>query len=161
MKKFFIEEAKCDITNGGFACGPVSGNIAVTVKFNDGKDEKWLSLVEVEGIPNFFLANKDVHDDIVKEDIDDNEFTEYLNSHAIDEFEGITLGEYVDILESISDDPENPAIPLVRYLIALVRCDRSNEEGLVEMAKGKYADELDIPISDVEEEYIADFEEED
>ncbi|MBP3209095.1 MAG: hypothetical protein J6M64_04165 [Oscillospiraceae bacterium] len=30
MKKFFIEEAKCELTKGGIACGPVDPNVVTT-----------------------------------------------------------------------------------------------------------------------------------
>ena len=37
MKKkspeILIEEIKCGITEGGFACGPVDGNVVVSMKF--------------------------------------------------------------------------------------------------------------------------------
>ena len=63
-------------------------------------------------------------------------------------------GDYSTTFESIADDPKNPAIPLVRYLITLVRCDMDDVENLIQMASGKYADQLDIPVSDVEEEFM-------
>ena len=44
---------------------------------------------------------------------------------------------------------------MIRYLFALVRCDRDDVERIIEMAKGRYVDELDIPISDVEENYFS------
>ena len=81
MKRFFIEDAKCDISAGGFACGPVFGNPVVTIKFKDDDETKWLSLVEVEGIPNCFLTDEDIHEKLVTEDFDD-EFTDYLEARA-------------------------------------------------------------------------------
>ena len=56
--------------------------------------------------------------------------------------------------------PPIPVIPLIRYIIALVRCDMSEVGSIIAMAEGKYADELDIPVSDVEEEYTEDPEQE-
>ena len=161
MKRYLIEEAKCGITKGGIACGPMDGNVVVTIKYNDGTGSKWLSLVEVMGIPNSFLFDEDVHDKLVEENLDDDAFTNYMHEHEIIEFEGITLNdEYAGILESFVDDPNNPAVPLMRYLVALVRCDMDDVEGIIGMAAGKYADELDIPISDLEEDYLADLEDE-
>ena len=160
MKRYFIEEAKCGLTAGGFACGPVPSNIVVTVKFRENDETQWLSSVEVGGIPNYYLADKDFHEDLVKEDFNDEEFTKYLDEHYISEFNGISLGEYPDTFCSFTDDPDNPAIPLVRYLITLVRCPMENVDALITMARGEYADELDLPASDVEAEFTEDFEEE-
>ena len=161
MKRYLIEDAKCGITDGGMACGPVSGSVIATVKFKEGDKSQYLSLAEVSGIPNFFLTDRDVYDDLIKEDFDDKEFDSYMNASYISDFNGVELGEYVDVLESIHEDPENPAVSLLRYIIALVRCPMEDVDGLVEIASGKYADELEIPISDVEEDYIEDLEDED
>lgn len=160
MKRYMIEDAKCGITGGGMGCGPVDGNVVVTVRFKEDNKTQWLSLVEVDGIPNVFLFDRDAHDDIVKEDLDNEEFINYMNDHFIREFNGIQFnGDYCDAFDCFEEDPENPAIPLVRYLITLVRCEMDEVEGLISMAKGKYADELDIPVSDIEEEYYEEYEE--
>ena len=79
----------------------------------------------------------------------------------IGEFNGIELGEYGDIFASFADDPENPAIPLIRYMIALTRCPLDQVEDLLNMARGKYVNELDIPASDVEEDFEEEYEEKD
>ena len=154
MKRYLIENVKCDITDGGIACGPVSGSVIVTVQFKDGDETKWISNAEAMGIPNFYLLDKDVHADLVKEDMEDLEFAEYLQDHFISELNGIELGEYDEIFESISEDPKNPAVPLIRYIIAVTRCDMDETADLIAMALGKFVDELDIPVSDVEEDYI-------
>ena len=146
---------KCGITEGGMACGPVPGNVVVTVQFKEGSTVQWLSLVEFDGIPNVYLSDKDIYEDLMAEDFDDEKFTEYLHEHFIQDFNGIKFeDDYSTTFESIADDPKNPAIPLVRYLIALVRCDMDDVENLIQMASGKYADQLDIPVSDVEEEFM-------
>ena len=68
MKRYLIEEAKCGLTGGGFACGPVAGSVVVTVRFDDGGGTRWLTVAECDGIPNFFLLDRDVHDKAVEED---------------------------------------------------------------------------------------------
>ena len=154
MKRYLIEEAKCGITNGGMACGPVFGNVAATIKFKEKTKSKWLSMVEVDGIPNYYITDKDIFDDLIKEDFEDEEFTEYLQEHFITEFNGLELGmDYTEFFDNVSEDPDNPAISLIRYMIALIRCASEDVEKLVSMAAGNYSDEIDIPVSDVEEEY--------
>ncbi len=155
MKRYYIEEVKFGESEGGISCGPMSGSLVATVKYSDAGKTHWLSMVEFDGFPCFYLADKDIHDDLVKEDMDDEEFTEYMQSVGISEFDGVSIGgEYYDVFEGISEDPENPAVDLIRYLIALIRCDWKDVEGLIQLAQGKYADELDIPMSDQEEEWI-------
>ncbi len=153
MKKFLIEEVKCGVSEGGIACGPVSGSVVVTIRFNDGSRSRWFSISEFEGFPNYYLADEDPHDLLVEEDFDDERFTTFHEEHRIDDFNGLELGdEYRDLFEAIAEDPENPAIPLIRFAVAMVRCSMDEEEDLIKMAVGKYADELDIPVSDVEDE---------
>ncbi len=143
------------------ACGPVFGNVVVTVQFKEGSTTQWLSLVEVEGIPNVYLSDKDIHENLVAEDFDDEEFNTYMDEHFINEFDGIAFDvDYSTTFESIADDPENPAVPLIRYLITLVRCRMDEVDNLIQMASGKYADEIDIPTSDVEEEFMDEYEDE-
>ena len=159
MSRFFIETAKCDVTTGGIACGPVGGEVVASVRFSDGSVTQWISLVEVDGIPNFYLTDKDIFEDLLDCDFEDQEFADYLNDHFLDDFNGITFtGEYEDIFISLSEDSDNPAVPLIRYLIALVRCEMDEVEELIDLATGRYVDELDIPISDLEEEYLEEYE---
>lgn len=49
----------------------------------------------------------------------------------------------------------------MKLLIALVRCDMDETETLIEASAGKYADEIDIPLCDMEEEYLEEQEYED
>ncbi len=160
MEKYLIEEAKCGITDGGMACGPVAGTVVAEVKFKKGRKTMWLCLSETDGIPEFTLADRDIYDDLMKEDIDD-EFVDYIGDHHVYEMDGLELGEdYDELFANISETPDAPVVPLIRYITALVRCDMSEVESVIAMAEGKYADEIDIPMSDVEEEYMEDHEQE-
>lgn len=161
MKRYFIEEAKCGITKGGMACGPVPGSVVVSIKYNDGGKKQWLNLVEVDGMPNVFLTDRDVYDILIEDNYDDEEFNTYINDCFITNLDGIEFDDsYWTTFQSITENPDNPAIPLVRYLITLTRCEMDDVEELIAMASGKFADELDIPQSDEEEEYYAELEEE-
>ena len=161
MKRYFIEEAKCGVTEGGMACGPVPGFVVVSIRFNEGEESRWLNLVDVDGIPNVFLTEKDVYDLLIDDSYDDPEFNTYINEHFITNFNGIEFDDsYSTTFESIADAPDNPAVPLVRYLITLTRCRMNEVEELTQMASGKYADELDIPQSDAEEDFYEEYEEE-
>ena len=160
MKRYFIENVKCGITDGGMACGPIGGSVVVTAKIKEDGEVKWISLVETMGIPNLFVTDKDVFEHLVKEDFDDNEIGDYINAHYVEDFNGIVANdEYGGFFDSIFEEPENPAVPLIKYLIALVRCPMEDVDDLIAMAEGKYADELEnIPVSDIEEEILWDME---
>ena len=161
MKRYLIEEAKCGITNGGFGCGPIPGTVITSVKYNDGARSKWLSIAEYDGLPMTFVSERDIFDDLMKDASEDDEFTEYLEEHQIWELDGVEFGdEYSDVYEGIYADPMNPAAQLLKYAIALTRCEEGEEEDLINMAAGKYTDELDIPISDAEEDFQEDLEDE-
>ena len=119
-------------------------------------------MIDTDGILSTHLFDKDVHEGLIEEDIENEDFVDYINEHTISEFNCIELtDDYADTFSSIADDPENPAIPLIRYLIALERCGMEDVEELIAMAKGHYADELEIPMSDTEEEYLEENGEED
>ena len=151
MKRFLIEDAKCGVANAS----PMMGIVATSVKFNDGESSKWFNLAEVDGIPCFYLTEKDVYDVLIENDFDD-EMQEFFDKSSILEFEGITLGEYGDIFDSIYENPDNPAVPFLRYVFALTRCDLKDVDKLVKKAVGKHVDEIKVPISDVEDDYLFD-----
>ena len=143
MARYRVLEAKCGVGTGGMACGPVSGPVVGEIKLADesGK-EFYLCLAEVDGIPNWFKTDRSTIDEQIEETSED--VFDYLNDHYID------VGEYVDVF----DDPEAELYQVYRYLIYLVRCERDQEEPFIRATAGKYLDEMEIPMSDLEEEYF-------
>ena len=155
MKRYFIEEAKCGVVNYG-----PSGYVVTAVKLSVDGVAQWLYVVDVEGILNVVQTDTDIYDGLM-EDNGDEEFNEYVNAHNIEEFEGIEFdGDYFTTFASMYDDPENPASPLIRYLLTLNACSMEEVDDLVKLAVGKYIDEVDIPLSDEEEEWLEEMAEE-
>lgn len=148
MARYRVLEAKCGVSTGGMACGPVGGPVVGEIKLADesGK-EFYLCLAEVDGIPNWFKTDRSTIDEQI-EDTSEEVF-EYLNDHYID------IGEYVDVF----DDPEAEFYQACRYLTYLVRCERDQEKPFIQSTVGKYLDKMEIPMSDLEEEYREDMEE--
>ena len=148
MARYRVLEAKCGVARGGMACGPVGGPVVGEIKLADenGK-EFYLCLAEVDGIPNWFKTDRSTIDEQIEETSE--EVFEYLNDHYID------IGEYVDVFH----DPEAEFYQACRYLIYLVRCERDQEEPFIRATVGKYLDEMEIPMSDAEEEYREEMEE--
>lgn len=154
MSRIYIAECKCGVSKGGFACGPVEGSVNAAVKFTVDGVSKWLTNSEFTGIPNFYLTDESVFERFMDDDLTD-EFGEYLDPHYLKEFEGIFLaGEYDMIVKSLEENENNPASALIRFVIALTRCDNEEIESLIRMGTGHYVEELDIPLSDVEEEIM-------
>ena len=59
MSRFFIEDVKCGVGEGGMACGPVDGPVGTEVKVKTNNGEFfYMTLAEMMGIPNFFTRQK-------------------------------------------------------------------------------------------------------
>ncbi len=148
---YLIEEIKCGITDGGFGCGPISGNVVTTIKYKDGNKSSYLSLIEISGIPEFHLSDNDIYDDLIKEEFTD-EYQELLDNTYINEFNGIELGEYSELFNSLSNAKELDA-KLIRLIILITRCELSYLDNLINQYKHTYLSYLVIPKSDIEEDY--------
>lgn len=78
------------------------------------------------------------------------------------EFDGIEIDDgYYTTYGCVRENPDNPAGSIMKLIIALVRCDMDETEALIEASTGRYADEFDIPLCDMEEEYLEEQEYED
>ena len=87
--------------------------------------------------------------------------TLHVSAHTIFEFEGIELDEsYSTPYACMYEDPENPANPLIRYLLALSLCRMEEVEGIIDLARGKYIDEVEIPLTEAEEDFLEEMREE-
>ena len=144
MARYRVMEAKCGVGAGGMACGPVAGPVVGGIKLADEDgDGFYLCLAEVDGIPNWFKTDRSTIDEQLSDEDEDNLY-DYLNDNCVD------VGEYEDVFE----DTEAELYQAYRYLIYLVRCEREQEELFIQSTVGKYLDEMEIPMSDAEEEYM-------
>lgn len=142
MKRYYIESVKSGIGEGGMACGPVSGPVVAEAKIKTDLGEVfYLSLAEVMGIPNFYKTEKSIYDILVNEDDDAIE--------AIQE-KFVDTGDYNDIFKKQDEE----WYQLYRFLIFIVRVDWEEFEKYNDAKVDKYIDEMYIPASDVEEEYL-------
>ena len=150
MKRYLIKDAKYGITEGGIACGPVEGNVVVTVKFNDGESDKWLNVVYVMGTLNFCSFDKDMHDEIMTENDDS---IDLVNLHTIYEFDGHKLGmDYSETLENLSEEYDDCAAELIKYILYLSYMDEETTNKAIKESIGKYVDQINIPLEEMEEE---------
>ncbi|MDO4466841.1 MAG: hypothetical protein Q4C49_07515 [Bacillota bacterium] len=149
MEKIKILKAQCGVTEGGMACGPVGGNVVATVTYEVDGEVSYLSEVEVQGIPNFYLTEDDIFDKLLEEDMDDEEFTEYLDDNYLDGFAGFELDIDYDFVNNLRDE-ETGYGKLLLYIIYIVRSELDEMSQFITDSIGKTIDEIDIPLLDVE-----------
>ena len=155
MRKFLVEDVKVGIPKGGIACGPVSGSVIAEVCLRDMEEGtvKYYSLAEVEGIPNFIETEVSTFDRQIEDDPDDEEFWNMLSKCCV---EGI--GDYRDVFDKQEEmkhhDPER--LMIWKYLIYIVRTDWEEIDQIKEMSIGKCLGDLEIPVCDIEQDYLDD-----
>ncbi len=156
MSRYLIKEVKCDVANGGMACGPVGGPVVAVVLYEHDGEEQWLHAVEVEGMLNVFIMKDDIFDILIKDDYD-GDYVEKLEAETGHEIAGVMLtGDYCDIVCELYDNEELSDYDksFIRFVLAIMCCGWNQVRELQAAAIGKYTDELAIPLSDVEEEYL-------
>lgn len=145
---YLIKGIRYGITEGGMACGPVSGNVVASIEFQDDDKVSFLSMVEVFGIPEFYFSEEDIYDELLEESED---FIDKANSLIINEFNGIELKEYEDIMEELKKPYNEEDKALIKLLIAVVRLDYDEADKLIEESVGKYIKDINIPDTDLDD----------
>jgi len=145
---YLIKGIRYGITEGGMACGPVSGNVVASIEYQNGDKVSFLSMVEVFGMPEFYLSEEDIYENLLEESED---FIDKANSLIINEFNGIELKEYEDIMEELKKPYNEEDKALIKLLIAVVRLDYDEADKLIEESVGKYITEINIPDTDLDE----------
>ena len=152
----FITFAKRAESDDGMACGPVPGAVFAEAGFRKADGEEFfISCAEVEGIPNFYKTDRSVIDEAVYMDENDrdgeSDFWNFMSAHYLDD-----IGEYDEIFEE--KDPE--WFMMLRYLISIIGNEPAEAEAIIQETVGKYLDEIEIPVSPIEEDYMEDEDEE-
>ena len=147
MSRFFIEKVKTGLTDSGLP----PADVIVTIQYRkDDGPSQWLSNAECGGFCTIYLNDFDPFDILISGDVDNPQF----GVGIIDSFEDIEFNDYDDMFEYFSENSDNPAIPLLRLLIAVTRCGMDETDEIISMSEGKFIDEIDVPISDIEEDYL-------
>ena len=155
MNHYKILSARYTVADGGMACGPVSGAVIAEAAFEKPEGEVFfLTCVESMGIPTFVMTEKSVFDRIVSAEEsgnEDDDLSDVLDGHTID------VGEYPDIFE----DKDPKYYDMLRYIIFIVGNDCDEVDAFIKETTGKYLDEIDIPVSAIEEGYMEDDDDDD
>ena len=145
---YLIKGIRYGITEGGMACGPVNGNVVASIEFQDDDKVSFLSMVEVFGIPEFYFSEEDIYNELLEESED---FIDKANNLIINEFNGIELKEYEDIMEELKKSYNEEDKALIKLLIAVVRLDYDEADKLIEESVGKYIKDINIPDTDLDD----------
>lgn len=151
MKRFLIQDARVGISRGGFACGPVPGNVIaeVTLQDNEGNTTNHC-LVEVDGTLNFYESDTSIFKGLLDEDFDNPHFIDLLENAYIDSYES-----YYDFYEEVNSvQPISIFSQIRKYLAYMVRASWAEANRFKEKTIGKTVDEIDIPVCDEEADYL-------
>lgn len=145
--RYKVMDAKCDYS-GGALPGVVIGEIKL---LDDNGNVTYMCNSEVDGLPNWFMTDRSTFEEQMDLDsFDNDDFMSYMNTHSMG------LGNYD---EALADKHSKWHIAL-RYLTYLVRCSYEDMDDFIANTLGKYLDEISIPVSDVEENLMEDFDDE-
>ena len=147
MKRYKVQDVKLRMDKG---YGPFPGVVVVSIEYDDGTGSKWISGAECDGCIDFHLSDRDISEILVSTDMKDGN-SEVFESTHIDEFDGFGLGNYDDVFDNIDENPDHPAVPLIKYLMLLVVCPMDDYEGYAKMGIGRFIDEVDVP--DIDDEF--------
>lgn len=144
MAVYFVESVKCGVGNGGMACGPVGGPVVAEIKVRGYENKEfYLSLAEVDGIPNFFQTDRSTIREQLNKEWDDS-FADYLHDHYIE------IASYEELFEKEYTEWTQ----LLRYLMYIVRADWDDFNKYKDAVINRYIYEIFVPMSDLEEEYL-------
>ena len=153
MKQYIIESVQTDISNGGISCGPSFGHVVVEVCVRDVKTREvtYHNLEEVEDTLTFTKCKESIYNGLIEENYDDEEFWNAVSK--------ATVGEYADYDEFFEDlekhETCNEDNELIwKYLVYMARVDWDEVDQMKVKSVGKVLGEFDIPVCDVEEEYM-------
>lgn len=156
MAEFLLEDAKCDVTAGGFACGPVPGHVVAEIKVKNEEtgEEFFLSDVEVQGTINMFRTSESLFQFLMDEDyLDPDNEKEYdrfdeLQEHSM----AVTTPDYDEFLEEYPRKSTDENVPLYYYLLWLIRCPYEEIKPIISKNVGKRFSEIEVPELDFEED---------
>ncbi|SEG36537.1 hypothetical protein SAMN04487934_11818 [Eubacterium ruminantium] len=147
MSRYFVEKVKFGLADSGLP--PADVIVSIEYRKDDGSSQ-WLSNAECEGFCTIYQNDFDPFELLISGDVDDPKWAIGMTNS----FEGIDFYDYEDMFDYFLENENNPAIPLLRLLIAVTRCNKDETNLLISNAEGKYIDEIDVPISDIEEDYL-------
>lgn len=142
MKKYQIVNARVDQCSGGPDAAILVGEVGL--KSGRGKPF-FFTLIECDGMPMIFKTKESVFDWWMDPDSHSDELDKLQAAGSLYDSE-----DYSEFFEKHDDIDCYDGL---RYLIYLIRASWDDTESFIAQTKGKNLDEIEIPKSDVEEEW--------
>mgnify|MGYP003302560261 CR=1 FL=1 len=141
-KQYQIVDARVEVCSGGPDPSILFAEVELMPQTAKGKPV-FYTLSEAEGMPAFYKTKESVFDRFM--DPNENDFSDIVNNHTLYEGES-----YADFFENHRDIECYEGL---RYLIYIMRASWDDAKTFIEGTKGKLLSEIEIPKSDVEEEW--------
>ncbi len=132
---YFIKNVKYGITGGLF-----DETVIASVELQVNEENKFLSIVDLNGIFEFYLSDNDIYDNLINEEYED------LEDNIISEYNGISLDSLDDIIENNDD-----SLLLIKYALLVLRLDEEETNVLINKTTNKYLTQEVIENYDFED----------
>lgn len=140
--KYQIVNARVDQASGG----PDAAILVAEVELKPAKGTPFFyTLVECEGFPMVYKTEQSVFDWWMNPDEHESELDDLQDAGPL--YEGESYADFFENHEGIE------CYEGLRYLIYVMRASWDNAKAFIEGTKGKDLSEIEIPKSDVEEEW--------
>ena len=144
MRRYLIEDIQLSETGKSFDRSKI-----IAIKYFDGRKSRWLTNVDYDGSPSFYLSKESISYLIADKEFESGDDSEINLMHSIDcyhirQLDEFFLGDYYEIEEFLQEDSQNAIVPLIRLLLVLSRFDIDDFQELIDESLGHYADEIDL-----------------
>ena len=152
MKKYQIENVQVGIEGGGVPCGPGSGVVVaeVCVRALDDGTVSYHILEEVEGL-EFAVSEKSCYENLYEEVDFEDPFWQEFEKCRLDSY-----GSYSEFYEALENHTlcKEEYEPIWKYLAYIVSADWDKTNEMKEMSIGKVLGEFELPVCEMEQEYL-------
>ena len=138
--RILIEDIKWGWTNEEEDPSGDTGFRHISVKFKQNGRSRWLYNTYV-WVPVYRISDDDLHE-IFLSDAKTEEKMGRIYWAEISSFEGLYLSEYDEMIENIKEHPDHPAVPFIKFLISLYKCEDQEIDNYIIKCKGKNVDDI-------------------
>jgi hypothetical protein len=143
-KQYQIVNARVEVLSGGPEPGIVVAELELLPQTAKGKPF-FLTIDEVDGMPAIFKTETSVFDWFINEAEHESDLIELQNKASL--YEGESYADFFENHKGIE------CYEGLRYLIYVMRAEWEDVEAFIKATKGKLLSEIEIPKSDVEEDW--------
>ena len=143
-KQYQIVNARVEVLSGGPEPGFLVAELELQPQTAKGKPI-FYTLAEVEGMPAFYKTKASVFDWFVNQDEHESDLCDLQNKATL--YEGESYADFFENHKGIE------CYDGLRYLIYVMRAEWEDVEAFIKKTKGKLLSEIEIPKSDVEEDW--------